>query len=288
MPHRTALGIVFAVVVAACAPATTPTTTVTPPSPTTTTAPPPTTTTTPAGTCPGEGPFSEGGRIAEVPQANSDATTLGRISWDTSEGCEIFTFAFETAQGAPATTPPTVQVGHLETFQILRIYLDVEATTITDQLVETPLVDQLFVVRSLDGGMFVDLHLASPAQARVEVSRSPASLTLYLQPGENPFSGTASVGDLVVVASPPSGAEVDQKVTVIGYSRTFEANVLFIATAGDEIVAETFTTAADWVETWGEFRTILDLPPGEISLFVGEESPRDGTLEGVTISLVVR
>ncbi|MFQ5524435.1 MAG: Gmad2 immunoglobulin-like domain-containing protein [Acidimicrobiia bacterium] len=282
-------GIAFALVLAACSPATVPTTT-SPASPatTTTTTVPVTTTKGPAGTCPGEGAFKEGGRVARVPQPNSDATTLGRISWDTSKGCEIFTFTFETAQGAPATTPPSVRAAHLETFQILRIYLDIEATTITDQLVETPLVDRLFVVRSLDGGMFVDLHLASPAQARVKLAKSPASLTLFLQPGENPFDGAATAGDLVVVASPPSGAEVDQQVTVIGYSRTFEANVLFIATAGDEIVAETFTTAADWVETWGEFRTSLQLPPGEISLFVGEESPRDGTLEGVTISLTVR
>jgi hypothetical protein len=250
----------------------------------------PVTTTTAArsGGCPGEGAFTEGGRVVQIPQPGSDATTLGQISWEANEGCEVFTFTFETAEGAPATTPPGIRVGHLDTFQILRIYLDIEATTITDQLVETELVERLFVVRALDGGMFVDLHLAAPAQARVKLNRSPASLTLYLEPGKISFNGTATVGDLVVVTSPPSGTEEDSPVTVRGYSRTFEANVLFIATAGDEIVAETFTTAADWAETWGEFRVSMVLEPGEISLFVGEESPRDGTLEGVTISLVVR
>ena len=288
MPRWTTAGTALALLVAACVPATAPTTTSATPPTTTTTLPVTTTTAAKAGGCPGEGAFKEGGRVAQIPQPGSDATTLGQISWDASENCEVFTFTFETAEGAPATTPPSVRVGHLDTFQILRIYLDVDATTITDQLVETELVERLFVVRALDGGMFVDLHLAAPAQARVKLNRSPASLTLYLEPGKISFNGTATVGDLVVVTSPPSGTEEDSPVTVRGYSRTFEANVLFIATAGDEIVAETFTTAADWAETWGEFRVSMVLEPGEISLFVGEESPRDGTLEGVTISLVVR
>ena len=54
------------------------------------------------------------------------------------------------------------------------------------------------------------------------------------------------------------------------------------------LVAEMNTTAAGGLETWGEFRARIVLPPGEVSLFVGDENAEDGGLEGVTISLTVR
>ena len=73
-----------------------------------------------------------------------------------------------------------------------------------------------------------------------------------------------------------------------GYARTFEANVLLIATVAGSVVAEINVTAADWVMTWGEFRAPMVLPEGQIELFVGEESPEDGSLVGVTLNLMVR
>lgn len=164
----------------------------------------------------------------------------------------------------------------------------VEATVITDQLVETRLVDRIYVVRSLEGGMFIDFHLAEPTQARVEAVVSPARLVLILKPGLVPLSGFSSMGDRVVVTSPPAGITVDPFLTVSGYSRTFEANVLLIATVGNDVVVERSTTAADWTETWGEFRSTISLPRGSISLFVGESRAQDGMLEGVTVSLTVR
>ena len=69
---------------------------------------------------------------------------------------------------------------------------------------------------------------------------------------------------------------------MIGYSRAFEGTVVVIATQSGGVVAEASTQAADWTETWGEFQTSLELPAGPTSLFVGEESPNDGALEGVT------
>ena len=194
--------------------------------PTTTSSTSPTTTLPPVVECPGAGEFGEGGGIAHVDGEGSDATRLGQISWNQSNQCESFTFEFETSEGAPATAVPSIRIGHLETFQILRIYFDIEATIVTDQLVETPLVDRLFVVRSLDGGMFVDLHLAAPVAARTRVDTSPALLTVDLRPGLVPMTGRATIGERVVLASPTSDAEVDSAANLIGYSRTFESNVL--------------------------------------------------------------
>jgi hypothetical protein len=170
------------------------------------------------------------------------------------------------------------------------VWTAADSSVVTDQLVETPLVDRMFVVRGLAGGMYIDLHLEGPAQARAEVSNSPAHLTVHLEPGIDPFDSTAVYGPNVVVTGPGAGAEAAAGIPfeVTGYARTVEASVLIVATIGGQLVAETSATAADSAETWGEFSTPIQLPPGEVSLFVGEPGPAEGEPIGVTIDLTVR
>jgi hypothetical protein len=238
--------------------------------------------------CPGIGDFAEGRGIADIDGTESDTRRLGRISWDTSDQCESFRFEFETSEAAPATSPPDVRVDHLESFQVIRISLDVDSTIITDQVVETNLVDRLYVVRSLTGELFVDLHLTSPAAVRVSSSSSPARLSVDLRPGFVPFSGEATVGENVVLTSPTAGAEVGPSAQLLGYARTFEASVLAVATQDGRVVGEADTIAADSLQTWGEYRLSVTLPPGPLTLFVGESNPADGSLDGITVDLTGR
>ncbi len=239
--------------------------------------------------CPQDAEFVDEGRIARITQPSSDGKTLGLISIQTAEGCERIGFNFETNENAPATTPPSIDAEFLSSGGIVRIQMDIDQTVITDQLVESPLVDRLFVVRSVNGSMFVDLHLARPAKARITVSNSPAGMTLELSPRDGELSLPAAISDRIVLISPRSEAVVDgPEVEIGGYARTFEANVLVLATVGGEVVARTHTTAADWVDTWGEFATAIELPSGLDDLFVGEESPENGSLTGVTLKLTVR
>lgn len=221
-------------------------------------------------------------------QPSSDSSTIGLISWDAQEGCESFTISFETSEGAPATIPPTVIVEFLDTRQVLRIRLEAEETVITDQLVETAFVDRAYVVKALDGTLFIDLHLTQPVQARADVRRSPARLTVDLQAGLEPFEGMAALSDRTVLVKPPDGSEQSTSVEVTGYARTFEGNVLVIATAGDDVVAEASAIAADWADTWGEFMTRIDVPEGETLLFAGEQDPEDGSLAGVSVKMTNR
>jgi hypothetical protein len=87
----------------------------------------PTSTLPPVVECPGEGEFEEGGGIAEIDATGSDSSTIGRISWETSDRCETLHFDFETSEGAPATTVPAIKVDHLESFQVVRISMDKDA-----------------------------------------------------------------------------------------------------------------------------------------------------------------
>jgi len=264
--------------------ATTSTTTTTP---ATTTIPVPTSTLPPVVECPGEGEFEEGGGIAEFDATGSDSSTIGRISWERSDRCETFHFDFETSEGAPATTVPAITVDHLESFQVVRVSMDIDASVITDQLVETGLVDRLYVVRALDDSMFVDLHLSEPAAARATILSSPARLSIELRPGFVPFVGASTIDDQFVLVSPPDEAEVQSPTQIVGYSRTDEDTVLVLVTQAGSVVAETETTAPDSSAAWGEFRLNLSLPPGEISVFLGQRSPEDGSLEGINVDLTV-
>jgi hypothetical protein len=250
--------------------------------------PTPSSTLPPVVQCPGSGEFEEGGGIVDVDGEDSDASQLGRISWETSDQCETFLFVFETPEGAPATAVPDIRIDHLESFQVIRISLGIAGAVLTDQLVETALVDRLYVVRSLEGGIFVDLHLNAPAAARASVSSSPVTLAVDLRPGFVEFAGTSAIGAETVVVSPPSGVAVEAASQITGYSRTADSNVIVIATQEDVVVFQSAdTTSAGDAETWGEFRTDLTLPPGDTSIFVGEQSQEDGSFDGVTLDLMV-
>lgn len=260
------------------------------PAPTsTTTAVPATTTTTasPGIGCPNETEFVATGQIDRITQPSSDSRTLGLVSRQVVEACERFGFDFDTAENAPATTPPSVTASFLEGERVIRISLGINRTVITDQLVETRLVDRMFVVRALDGSLFIDLHLKEKANARIVLSNSPARLTIELHPASGEIGPAPSVSSRMVLITPAVGATVGEEVEITGYARTAEANVLIVAARAEEVLVEESTTAADWVETWGEFGTTVTLPPGTIDLFVGEESPADGSLQGVTLRLTV-
>ena len=71
-----------------------------------------------------------------------------------------------------------------------------------------------------------------------------------------------------------------------GYSRNFEANTIARIVQGTSVLAEGFTTAADWSETWGEFDLTLEPSAGgPADLFVGEQSAQDGSDRGVVIPI---
>ena len=287
MRARITPGILVTLALAACSPTTAEPPATSPPSPGASTVQPTTTQPLVPG-CVEAGEFTEGGEIAKIEESGSDSDSLGSISWEETESCETFTFSFSSSEGAPATTPPSVVATYVEDVPIVRVGLDTKTTAITDQLVETGLVERLYVVRSLEGGLFVDIHLFAPAQAHVETRRSPAQVVLHLQPGIVEYPSQPAISELVVIASPLDGAFVPTEVEVFGYARTFEANVLMIATVGDEVVAEDFTTAADSADTWGEYRFSLVLPTGEVSVFVGDENQEDGGLEGIAIGVTVQ
>lgn len=194
-----------------------------------------------------------------------------------------------TAGGAPATEPGGVRAELLRDLGIVRLRLDdrVTSTAIADRLVEGDLVDRVYVVRSLSGELYIDIHLESAALARASINRSPALLVVDLQAGGSELEARPITADLAVVVS-PTGARAEYPLTVEGYARTFEATVVIRIRQGNRLDLDDLTTAADYLVTWGEFRfQLTGGPKGNIELFVGEDSPRDGEERGVRFNLVM-
>ena len=244
-----------------------------------------TTVATSQGGC-GEGdPMVEEGPVAAIAQDSSDAEQVMAPLWDTNEVCENFMIDFVTAEGAPATTPPSITAVFLRQVGVLRVEVDVEMTAITDQLVQSALVERLYVARKFDRTLFIDFHLANPAVARVSVGNSPGQLLVQLEAGGDPYPAAPAIAENIVLISPVEGP-VDNPVVLTGYSRNFEANTIGRITQGENVLAEGFTTAADWVETWGEFSLELNAAgsgEADLLLFAGEQSAEDGSDRGVVV-----
>jgi hypothetical protein len=168
----------------------------------------------------------------------------------------------------------------------------VNSTQVSDGAFPGSLLRDFYVVRSPDGGMFVDLIAREGFLYRVVELSNPARLVVDFQPSGIPLSVPLPVreGNTVLV-SPPSGAQATSPLTISGYSRNFEANnTIILRDASGEVIAEKNVQSNDWSSTWGYFDTTLDFPPfqGQGTLQVGARSARDGSFEGVSIPVSSR
>lgn len=206
---------------------------------------------------------------------------------ENSGACERVEVRLETAEGTPAPAMPPTKVEMPAGSGLVRIRFDPSATgtAVTDADLGGHLADRAYTVRGLDGQVFVDIHLASRVAARAFVREDGAALVIELLGLEGARRPFPKASEFVVVTGPAS-ARLSYPLVVAGYSRTFEANVIaeLVRPDGDrEVLA--VTSAADYIEMWGEFRLeIPEGPLGRVELFVGDYPPVDNAPpEGVVL-----
>jgi hypothetical protein len=227
------------------------------------------------------------GPIALDASADGNADRIDALRWAPHEGCERFVIDLVDADGNPATTPGAVEAEVLRDLGVVRIHLrDVEwiETDATDAEFEGPLAIAAYAVFAPEGGStFVDVHLGDPAE--VAVTLLDDRVVVDLVPGGGPVPA-AAVTDVRVVVLEPRPGEATYPLTVTGYARTFEANVVVRIEQNGEDHYEDFTTSTGWLDGWGYYTfTIEDGPTGPITLHVGEYSARDGEWEGAAVEL---
>ncbi|MEA2001676.1 MAG: Gmad2 immunoglobulin-like domain-containing protein [Actinomycetota bacterium] len=240
----------------------------------------------------GDRPFATSGIISAFGGSNGDAAQISAIRATSHEGCDRVVVDLLTVDGAPASSLGPVGVEYDESAGIVRINLPrtVTNTAVADSLFDGVLAERAFVVRTVAGHLAVDIHVvagSSVALRAFEVN-APARVVVDLVADDEatPVTG-ATAGEGVVVITPTPGPATTPLV-VSGYARTFEAHVeaRLHDTSQGEPVAEDTTTATDWTEAWGEFTiTLPDAPARSLELFVGSESPRDGSPLGVWMTV---
>lgn len=236
--------------------------------------------------------FVATGSIAVAGTSSPDGHVISGMRWQAHEGCERFVIELGTADGAAAEVIGDVRAELLRPLGVVRVHLpgiDVVMAGASDTSLAGRLARAAYIVRSLeDRSLFVDLHLAGEAEARVLKLSSPARVVVDLRPGGGPVPAPALLSDRVVLLAPRADAD-GYPLRLAGYARLFEANVVARIQQEGREVARTFTTASDWTETWGAFRMSFESgPAGAIELHVGDYSPRDGEWEGVAVALTMR
>lgn len=231
--------------------------------------------------------------VAHGEAANPDGSPAARriagLRWERHDGCERFVVDLTAQDGG---TAGDVRAELLRGVGVLRVTLtDVETVDAdaTDAHFDGPLARSAYLVRSPDGtGTYVDLHLGQPADAHVLLLSAPARVVVDLRPGGGPVGSAAATNRRVVVLKPAPGP-ASYPLTVAGYARTFEANVVVRLEQAGQVVHESFTTATAWADAWGHYSlTVPDGPAGPTRLHVGEYSARDGTWEGAAIDVDMR
>lgn len=239
--------------------------TVSPPPPTSTTTPPvsttlppddtatTTTTSDPESACPEGDVMLADGRLLEFDRPDSDGARLAGITWQSTGDCQLLTVTFATEDGAPATTPPSLDARLLRNAGVLRVDTAATGSVVVDQLVEEGSVERLFVPVDEDDLRFVDLVLSEPAVARARVLTSPARLEIELQPG-GPEVGRPLISPEVVVVEPGSAAVAASVLDISGYSVGEIESLDLAILRNDAEVAETTLELESQPTIWREFQ----------------------------------
>jgi hypothetical protein len=215
------------------------------------------------------------------------ADSIQGVRFGKHEGYERAVIDFGS-QGAPAPQVPLWALSSPTGEGYARItFPGVEATAVTDGRLRGSILDNFYVVRAPEGGMFVDIFATGAFQYRVTELSDPGRLVVDYRPANVDLSFPIPTrGEKTVLFQPRRGEAITSTLRVTGYSRNFEAsNTIMLIDSSGNVLSQSTVLSNDWTETWGYFEARLTFPAfqGQASLRVGSDSPRDGSFEGVEV-----
>nr|MDE0500409.1 hypothetical protein [bacterium] len=224
-----------------------------------------------------EPPFGDEGEIGSYSPTGSDSAILVSIDWQSWGECERFVLSMASPEGAPTLVPPPALLTSFAERGVVRLQLGEgdETSAVSYQLVNTPLVDRIYVVKAPDAGLIVDLHVYEPVSARMIPSSAPATLTLDLRSGNIPFSRKPVVGSSAVLFLPSGREEIHYPFTVNGYLRPGIDESVATLTGPDGSVTEARFPLAGTDDLWSSFVAVfLEGPAGWATLQVEDAQAR--------------
>lgn len=208
--------------------------------------------------------------------------SIANVRFGQHEGFERLVIDFEDAG-----TLPQWRLDMAAAEGVLRIHLpNVKATAFTDGELAGALLSNVYVVRNLDGSLFVDVFTPASFKYRVEELGDPVRLVIDVAAEGTDTNSLPVTSKSTVLISPRPWPTLKGTLAVSGYSRNFEANNVIILQDGEgNELARAIATSTDYIETWGFFSTELSIPDrtGTGVLLVGDFDAQSGSFTGVTI-----
>jgi hypothetical protein len=216
-----------------------------------------------------------------------DADTVLAVRYGVHDDYERAVIDLGTGE-RPASTVPGWTLTSSEGDGLLRVDLPSAMTTcVSGGKFGEGLLGSFHVVRSPDGGMFVDFFTRQPFRYRMLQVQDPARLVLDVEPaGGNLDEPPPAQGGNTILLEPRPNSIVSDPLTVSGYSRNPEAaNTITLTGPRGGVLVRRNVRSNDWSHTWGYFEATIDLPQfsGKGTLKVGTGNARDGTFEGVKV-----
>jgi hypothetical protein len=232
-----------------------------------------------------EVPFTAASEMSGGSEGAADS--IQEVRFGEHEGYERVVIDFGS-EGAPSSRIPAWSLSSPTGEGYARImFPGVGATLVSDRAFSGSIMDNFYVVRAPDRGMFVDIFATGAFQYRVTELSDPGRLVIDYRPAGVDLSFPIPArAERTVLFQPRRGEAIISPLTVSGYSRNFEAsNTIRLVDSGGNVLSQSTVLSNDWTETWGYFEASLELPAfeGQAILGVGSESPRDGSFEGVEV-----
>jgi hypothetical protein len=215
------------------------------------------------------------------------ADSIRGVRFGKHEGYERAVIDFGS-KGATASRVPLWSLSSPTGEGYARItFPDVDATSVSDGAFGGSILDNFYVVRAPGGGMFVDIFATGAFQYRVSELSDPGRLVIDYRPASVDLSfPIPAQGEKTVLFQPRQGEAITSPLRVSGYSRNSEAsNTIMLIDSNGNVLSQSTALSNDWAETWGYFEAPLEFPAfqGRATLRVGNNSPRDGSFEGVEV-----
>ncbi len=160
---------------------------------------------------------------------------------------------------------------------------DVRSTQVTHEDFVGSMLDELYVVRDLDGGLFADVFTMHGFRYRVTEMPESGRLAVDFRGISDEIRFPPTTGDKAVVLQPREAEEFTSPLDVRGYARLFEGQVTVTLLDRDrDVLAQETVRANDWASAWGLFETRIEFSgyEGIATLRVGSRSPKGGSFVG--------
>lgn len=217
------------------------------------------------------------------------ADSIREVTFGQYQGYERAVIGFGS-EGAPDSQVPAWSLSSPDGEGYARItFPGVEATSVSDGVFGGSILDNFYVVRDPDGGVFVDMYAAGAFQYRVTELSDPGRLVIDYRPARVDLGfPIPAQAERTVIFEPREGEAITSPLRISGYSRNFEAsNTVVLRDSSGNVLSQSTVLSNDWLETWGYFEASLEFPAfeGLATLQVGSESPRDGSFEGAEVQV---